>query len=269
MSEELEGQEGVTPAEPAASQTQPEPSSVEVQALEQGWRPKEEWAGDPDDWVPAKEFVRVGKLFERIDDQNRRLRSVEDTNKKLAQHLEMVRKTEYQKALNALRAERKEALANGDADGVDSAEEKMGRLATQYQVEQAQKQEQQIQNEPNPVLVKWTEKNRWYNENRAMRLAADDYGAHLVALGERNPEAVLEKIEKYVRQEFPEKFKNPKRDAPGSVEGGGTKSSQSTTTKVTLTDVEKRVMEKFVKAGVMTREEYIADIAEQRKLEGA
>jgi len=33
---------------------------TEQKAVEKGWRPKNEWDGEPDAWVEAREFLRVG-----------------------------------------------------------------------------------------------------------------------------------------------------------------------------------------------------------------
>ena len=37
------------------------------QAREMGWRPKEEWEGEPEKWRDAKEFVERGELYGKID----------------------------------------------------------------------------------------------------------------------------------------------------------------------------------------------------------
>jgi hypothetical protein len=48
------------------TETPVELSPDEQRAMEHGWRPKEEWEGDPEDWVSAREFNRRGELFARI-----------------------------------------------------------------------------------------------------------------------------------------------------------------------------------------------------------
>ena len=46
--------------------TTPDVDPYESEAREQGWKPKEEYEGDPEKWRPAKEFVERGELFGKI-----------------------------------------------------------------------------------------------------------------------------------------------------------------------------------------------------------
>ena len=60
-------------AEPQVVETQqveqqstPQVDPYEEAARKEGWRPKEEFEGDPEKWRPAKEFVERGELFGKI-----------------------------------------------------------------------------------------------------------------------------------------------------------------------------------------------------------
>src|SRR6267142_2694179 len=44
-------------------QTEPTPEEVQHQARDMGWQPKEQWKGNPDNWVDAPEFVKRGETF--------------------------------------------------------------------------------------------------------------------------------------------------------------------------------------------------------------
>jgi hypothetical protein len=45
---------------------------VAAKAARHGWKPLEEYEGDPDTWVDAKEFLGRAPLFERINKYNQR-----------------------------------------------------------------------------------------------------------------------------------------------------------------------------------------------------
>ena len=49
------------------------PVPVEATARTQGWKPKEEFTGDPALWVDAKEFVGRAPLFDKIKGQSKEL----------------------------------------------------------------------------------------------------------------------------------------------------------------------------------------------------
>lgn len=255
-------------AAPVKQDVQPSYSEAEQRALEQGWRPKEEWDGDPEDWKSAKEFLRAGELYSKIEEQNRRIKSMDATQKALAKHLEEVRKNEFQRAINTLKAERKQALADGDADRVVEVEDQMARAHAEH-VEAEKKIQQAAQPQEvtqDPVVQVWVNRNPWYASTPKMKAFADEVGSRLVAAGERDTKAILLEVERRTKKEFPEYFNNPRRSAPSSVEGGGNKGGKSED-HFELTPAERQVMHKFVKAGVMSEKEYIADIKAQRTRE--
>ena len=77
--------------------------SYEQQAREQGWRPKEEYEGDPEKWRPAKEFVERGELFGKIDHMGKELKETRKALKMLQEHHSKVKETEYNNALKELK----------------------------------------------------------------------------------------------------------------------------------------------------------------------
>jgi hypothetical protein len=239
-------------------------TEIEQRASSQGWRPKDEWDGDPDLWRPAKEFIDRGELFKKIDDQNRTIKEFKKTLEELAKHHSRVQKVEYERALADLKAQKKEALNEGDADAVVDIDEKLA-LVREAQKE-APVQVAQIPAEVNPVFRNWVDRNGWYETNKAMRAYADRLGNELGARGESSPTEILAEIEREIKKEFAHKFNNPNRDKPGSVEGSTNKGPKSKET-FALSDEERRVMQKFIKVVPgMTEEKYIADL---KKIKGA
>ena len=85
MSEELNV---ASVGEPTALVTDPVVNTdpYESEAREQGWKPKEEYEGDPEKWRPAKEFVERGELFGKIDVLGRELKETKKALKLLQEH---------------------------------------------------------------------------------------------------------------------------------------------------------------------------------------
>jgi len=96
-----------------------------------------------------------------------------------------------------------------------------------------------------------------------MRAYADALGRDLAFKG-LTPSAVLKEVERQVKQEFPNKFTNPNRNKPGAVEGSTNKGGKSGDS-YTLSDDERRVMQRFVRTGVMTEKEYIDQLKQINK----
>ena len=86
------------------------------QAREMGWRPKEEWEGEPEKWRDAKEFVERGELYNKIDSVGRELKETRKALKMLQEHHSKVRETEFNRAVAELKAAQKKHLEDGNAD---------------------------------------------------------------------------------------------------------------------------------------------------------
>lgn len=238
-------------------------TEFESEARESGWVPKEEFTGDPKTWVDAAEFVRRGPLFKKIDTQARDIRALRQAIDDIKALHEKSREVEYKRALAEIRAEKKAALLDGDADAVIAADEKMDMIREAQR--EPVKQETPAQEEQHPEFVAWVNKNQWYQNHKGMKAFADAVGADLAGQG-LSPSEVLKQVEKEVKKEFPTRFQNPNQNKPSGVEGGSTSQPGKGGDAFQLTDQERSVMRNLVRMGTMTEKEYIAEI---KKVRGA
>src|SRR3954470_23631210 len=110
-----------------------EPSESEAKARRQGWRPKDEYRGPDEKWVDADAFLKrsdeeLPVMRERLKKQDRDLADLKGTVAKFAEHHAKVEKIAYERAMNEVKKQRREALAIGDADGFEQAEERLQEL---------------------------------------------------------------------------------------------------------------------------------------------
>lgn len=235
-------------------------SEIELKAIDQGWIPKEEFDGDPSEFIDAPEFVRRGELFEKIERQSKELKALRQGHEALRKHHLKVKETEYERALKTLRAERKQAMINGDTEHALALEEKIDDLQADKKllVEEARQAEIDEEDSYTPQFQSWVERNTWYETDDVMRGAADALGKKLHAQG-NSPERVLELVEKEIRKEFPHKFQRqtPRFPAvePSSRSGGGSKDT------FRLTAEEEQMMQKIVAVTPgFTKEDYIKEL---------
>lgn len=253
----------LTPAGETPKEEPKQLTAAEEKAMEQGWVPQDEWEGDPEQWRPAKEFLDRGELFKKIEDQNRTIKEFKRALEDLKGHHAKTRDTEYKRALDTLKAQKVQAIEEGDAQSVVKIDDQIDLVKEEQRKLAAQAAEPAVP-ELNPEFVAWTERNSWYERDTNMKIFADALGQRLAAAG-KTPAAVLAEVEKQVREEFPHKFKNPNRDKPGSVEGSTNKGGKANSD-VVLSDDERRVMQRFVRTGVMTEKEYLAEL---KRIKGA
>jgi len=239
----------------------PAPDLFESEARESGWVPKEEFTGDPKTWVDAAEFVRRGPLFKKIDTQSREIKAMRQAIADIQALHEKSREAEYKRALADLRAEKKAALIDGDADAVIEVDEKM-EMVREAQREQVLKPVE-VPDEPHPEFQAWVNRNQWYQNHKGMKAFADTVGADLRAQG-YSPADVLKQVEKEVRKEFPNRFQNPNQNKPSGVEGSSSAQGSGGKGKddFQLSDHERNIMNNLVRLKVMSKEEYIKQLRE-------
>ena len=256
-------------AEPVVNQTESteqnqvtsDVDSYESQARDQGWKPKDEYEGAPDKWRPAKDFVERGELFGKIDHMGKELKETRKALKMLQEHHSKVKETEYNNALRELKTLQKKHLEEGNSDAYLEATE----LLTDLKAEQKAREVvgENTTPQPDPRFISWTQENKWYGTNKEMRDFADTVG---MGFANRNPgidpEDVLTYVSKEVKARFKDAFVNPNRSKPSSVEGASAPSASKGSFE--LTDDERRTMNTFVRAGVMTKDEYIAEVRKMR-----
>jgi len=242
---------------PAPTDDAPKLSAAEEKAMEQGWVPQDQWDGDPEQWRPAKEFLDRGELFKKIEDQNRTIKEFKRALDDLKGHHSKTREVEYARALEALKMQKQSAIEEGDGAAVIKLDDQID-LVKDEQQRLKQQNNQPTDDIINPEFTNWVEKNKWYETSEPMKAYADALGRNLAASG-LSPSAVLQEVEKQVKLEFPNKFTNPNRNKPGSVEGSSSKGGKGNDS-FSLTDEERRVMQRFVRTGAMSEKDYIAEL---------
>lgn len=272
MSEELNVpavEQQAAEGNPSTEVSQQETTQVdpyEAAAREQGWRPKEEFEGDESKWRPAKEFVERGELFGKIDTLGKELKETKKALKMLQEHHSKVKETEFNRAVTELKSLQKKHLEEGNSDEYLKTTELLTDLKAEQKAREVlnQQQAEQNKNQVDPRFVTWQEKNQWYTKDAEMRQFADTLGlGYAQANPGIEPDVVLEYVSQQIKKTFKDKFENPNRTKPSAVEGGSAATNSKKDT-VDLTDDERRVMNTFVRQGIMTKDEYIAQVKAMR-----
>lgn len=267
MTEEIKPVEGAVKEEPKQEQQEAVLTPIEQQALDMGWRPKDEFEGEEDEFIDAKEFVRRKPLFDRLDQQGKQLKNVTKALDQLKDHYTKVRETEYNRALAQLKAGRQQAITDGDGAQFEVLDSR---------IKQVEKEAAQVLEESKPEVHKpdpaeldnWMGRNSWYNKDDAMTAYADRIGNKYhesVLAGEMTPYQVLQKVEAEVKKEFTHKFRNSNKDTAPNISEG--KQAGRKTDSFQLDETERKVMENLVRQKILTKEEYIKDLKRAKGLE--
>ncbi len=197
LTEESQEIEKSAPAEPSeaveAVEAAPVEVSLEDQAKGQGWTPKEDFKGNTDDWVSAKEFVERGPIFDHIKKLNKRLSSVAEYNQKIMAKLQEADSKGYQRALGELEQHRAVAIdEGGDVRDIDA----------QIAATREDLQKSSVQGSMSPEVVAFARKNSdWFGKDPQLtqmavsidNMVRSDNAIKAMGLGE---DEIIQEVEK-------------------------------------------------------------------------
>ena len=246
------------------------PSEIELEAARMGHVPRDQWRGAPEDWTDAEAFVKRGReimpvlrknnerLLSKLAEQERERMEDRKTFEEFRKFHEQTLEKQKADALAQLRAARKEAIATGDGEAFDQADERIRRI-------ESVKEEREVVRQPaaNPIFEKWMERNDWFTKDPALRAVADSLVDVIRADGVYDvgtPE-FLEEVTRRVRAVSPNKFQNPARQAAAAVESPAPRARKTGgKTYDDLPAEARQICDKFVTSiPGYTREAYVRD----------
>ena len=235
-----------------------EERNYEEEARAQGWRPQEEYSGDPERWTDAKTFVEKGEkiagiLKSRVEKLETRLEEAERANREFGQYTKAQLAKERQKSADKI-AQLEAQLAQAITDGDGQAFTKLNN-----EISQERSRAPFEQNVDAAALAsEWLKNNPWYNADTDLQIYADGLAERVANEGYQG-KAYYKEITDRVRARFPEKFENPNKKRANGVESAGEIETQDSRphTYANLPPDAKSACDMFVKQGLMTKEEYV------------
>jgi len=214
-------------------------------AREGGWAPLEEWRGDKDKWKDAETFIREGikiqgKQHDKIDRLQNSMKTVEENLKKMAaSEARRTRKAlEEQKA--RLEAERQEAFEMQDADRFNQVDQQL------KEADQQLSETDDLQAQIDAFESKFKERNSWYQEDKAMTAFALQSAQHLKqAFPDLDQDSYMGELERIVKAQFPNEFRNPNKDSGSMAGGDAPKQPASQSKKKSFDSLPKEAKEAF------------------------
>lgn len=255
--------------EPTSSE--PKYTEVEKVALSQGWKPKDQWDGNPDEHRSAREYLDRGELLGKIKVQNEQLREIRTALQGMSDHNRRVYAAGYENALKELKVQKLQALKEGEAEQVLAIDDKIDSTKEALQAIKTEAEQAKVtakQQGPSPITQNWLAINKWYQTDAIMRHAANGLA---MELGKANPnvteEEIYQTIDREMRKEFPHKFKTAQ--AAPSPDGESTRSAGSGKTTTTgnsfekllgsMSEMQATIARNLVKTGAITKEKYVED----------
>lgn len=229
-----------------------------------GWRPKEEFNGDPEDYRSPREFVERGIMLKKIHDANREIRSMKYTVKNTENLLRKQAEAVRNQTLAELNSQKRNAIENGDVKQVEYIEQEMQKHATPIHASDEEEKKQ--------IAAEWVKKNSsWFNkktfENTQMVEEATRYDAWLHENNnDLDPAEALEQVTQHIKthERFAKYFENPARTSPPRVESATPTAiaPKKSYNAGAITPNIKKIADDFVRKGVFkSHDAYYAELA--------
>ena len=252
----------------------------ETRAMQHGWVPKDQWNGNTDEWIPAQVFNMRGDFFGRIAKDKREISELKTAINTLVDQNRKSYDIGYKEGLAQLRAEKKVALEEGDADKVLAIDDKIDEFKEEHASKKQEfEQKLAVSKQPeNPAFDAWHANNDWYLSDQSSTAYANELVIETTKQAQATGVQVdypklLQEITRKVKQKFPEKFgrsstietteKKVSGVDSGSDSSGDKSTDKARSTKYSdkgMTEQERSIMNTIIKTTGMTKDEYLAEM---------
>ena len=247
-------------------------SESEKKATTLGWRAKDEWKGDEDDWSSAKRFLQTREIIE----SNKHLRSdIDRMNHEFdgrIQNLQKFHQQNLNSQVQALKDKRDSAAQDADMETYHAVNKQLDNLENQPEPVVAENDRSQFVNNivNHPVTQSFIQENPWIKEDGAKGVYGKKIFADWVTQNEKNPNAILEEglklVKESVNREFPKN--NPNRETNQSMGDKGSGSRKNTPrNRLTMNDLTREENNIWHAMGNTwkTQEDFLIAVADSRK----
>lgn len=250
------------------------PIDFEVEARKLGWRPKDEFKGNPDQHVDAETFYKRGQeVMPLLKAENKHLKQrIDQLEKSMAKASDFFSKAEeraYERALSDLKADGAAAAKAGDTDEFNRVMDEVAKLekpgAAAPEIDVDARMEE---------FTDWSKSNRWYGSNDVMRMYADTQAEKIAKakggafLDRADLDAVADAVRVKFEDAYPDEFgaaPAPKKRSP--VDGGGSAPrSKGGKSFADLPPEAQRMADKWVNSGIIkSRDDYVKSYQWEKK----
>lgn len=258
----------------SAEQVNTADTSIEEKARSMGWKPKEEFRGDPDRWTDAETFAKVGE--QRIPVMKENFERLSNDFKNLKEELRLTKeyhkdseKRQYDRAMRDLQQQQRQAVEEADTEQFDRIEKKKEQVREDYFPKQSEKVAKTNSQEIPPEVQQWQLNNPWYQnptlaikaqqaEQKIMEEEAfksiDDPFFQPMSTSDR-----LQEVTRRVKAEYGKSKTDQNPRKLPAVEGTRQASTKASKTWSDIPQEDRAKAHQWISAGIISQSDYIKD----------
>jgi len=181
-----------------------------------GWKPIEDWEGDPGDWRSAEVFNERGEWIQRHKEQQGQINEMRDSFNSRIEGVNKIHTAQLEAQKAELIQKRNDAIDIADRDAANKHQESIDNLPVVEQHQEAQ-----------TVLDSWNASNAWIMQNTPKAAYAKaQFSIYSQTMSQQ--EAIRE-MESDISREFPTVAKTNSPHVEGGTKPGGQRKPRSLT----------------------------------------
>lgn len=244
----------------------PELSAEEQRAWDDGWRPEEQFEGDPTRWKTAREFNMYGEFQTEI----RQLKSADrqkdkDVEDRIA-GLNKYHQAQMDSKVKELKSQQREAVQNADTEEFDRIQGQIDDVKSQAEPAPTPAG----QPDKDPTIAAWEEKNPWINADGEK---ANDAIAIWNSYAKANPNGTIQDalshVEGKINRLYPdEQPVNHRREQPSMSERPTQQAPRRSGRELTMNDLtmdERQSWQQFGQEMFGNEKAYLKAVSDARK----
>ena len=203
---------------------EPEMSDIEIQARDKGWRPKDEFKGNSDEWYGAKHFVEFGDIKKMVRNQSNQISGMKKSYNEDIGNLNSLHRAQMESQKKDLDVRFNTAVEDGNIDQANAIKDEQINVAGQLNALDSMAPQENPQNYQ-VLLDEWNLDNQWIFDESDPRSKAAHIAFNLASSKGLSLEDKLAFVNDKVTKASAKTRVNPNRNLPSDVSGS---SGQST-----------------------------------------
>jgi hypothetical protein len=239
-------------------------SPVEQRAYDDGWRPEDQFEGNPDNWKTAGEYNLYGEMQTQVRDAKAETRRAQDDMDSRIASLNKLHAAQQTAAINDLKAKQRQAVEEADTALYDQLQTQIENTVVEP-VQSAQPAKA-------PEITAWEAKNSWINDPTDDRtVQAQMFYGQASAKAGATYESVFKFVDDQLAKLYPEQQSqtNPRRESATMTEQSRQPRQRQRNNKELsmsdLTSQEAREYEMFGKEMFKDEKQFLKSVQDARK----
>lgn len=239
---------------------QPDLSPAEQKAWDDGWRPEDQFEGNPENWKTAGEYNLYGEMQTQVRDAKAETRRAQNEMDGRIANLNKLHTAQQEAAINDLKAQQRQAVEEADTAKYDKLQTQIENTAVV----------EPVASQVDSVIKDWNDANPWVNDGSDKAQDAQGWYQRAAAQPGATAQSVLAYVDKRVAEVYPEQRQtNPRRESETMTEQSRQpRQRQRNGKELTMNDLtaqEAKEYEQFGKSMFKDEKQFLKSVADARK----